>query len=72
MTLPGFGRRPVLTDGQPRGEPEAVFRGLIVIVVIIFGVASHSRECHGLTPESDGPTAVTTHNNHYESINLSG
>ena len=38
---------------------------LIVIVVIIFGVASHSREFHGLTPESDGSTAVKTHNNHY-------
>ena len=38
-----------------------------MIVVIIFGVASHSREFHGLTPASDGSTAVKTHNNHYES-----
>ena len=37
-----------------------------MIVVIIFGVTSHSREFHGLTPESDGSTAVKTHNNHYE------
>ena len=31
-----------------------------------FGVASHFREFHGLTPESDGSIAVKTHNNHYE------
>ena len=39
---------------------------LIVIVVIIFGVASCSGESHGLTPEFDGSTAVKTHNNHYD------
>ena len=37
-----------------------------MIVVIIFGAATHSRVFHGLTPESDGSTAVKTHNNHYE------
>ena len=36
-----------------------------MIVVITFGVASHSRVFHGLTPGSDGSTAVKTHNNHY-------
>jgi hypothetical protein len=41
-----------------------------VIVVIISGVASHSREFHGLTPESDGSTAVKTHNNHYQEASV--
>ena len=52
-------RKPKSVSGAP----------LIVIVVIIFGVASYSLEFHGLTPESDGSTAVKTHNNHYQSSN---
>ena len=37
-----------------------------MIGVIIFGVAPYFREFHGLTPDSDGSTAVQTHTNHYQ------
>ena len=57
---------------KPRARSVRRVGFLIVIVVIIFGVASHSRECHGLTPGSDGSTAVKTHNNHYQVASSTG
>jgi len=37
---------------------------VIVIIAIVFGVTSSSRECHGLKPVTDESTAVKSRNNH--------